>query len=319
MSKTSPSKSYPMDSPFGISRAPTTMTLEAPPPPYSQCLDEGEVNQGRRDVHLRVNVIEDDGSSIRSRNSDARSCSPSIRRNPITPCNPFPQSWSLYRTFPMNKVLMVGAHGREPIYAVSRHSGWWTGKPDLVLHRGPSETMTPLAVGMGGVGIGRHSIIVLTPLPGSGLESSQELMIRVEDDKATDRPQHVRFQFAIETGNELSSQKRETFEWRHTWGDVVAAYLDGARTGWQLVRLTNDQEDQEEIDDSPSIPGPRTEDGLEVVAVWAYSKMNMSKVLKFRYLGSGATGVLGSRWSIMASMTALRMFQRQQKNKHKDW
>ncbi|KAI1413110.1 hypothetical protein F5Y13DRAFT_189470 [Hypoxylon sp. FL1857] len=269
---------------------------ESPPPPYSKYLDEEEVEDSEE-----VSSTLSDKSQIESQPSSPASISLSSQ------AGPFPPSWSLYHTLSMSRTLMVGSREREPFFAVSRHTGWWTGKPDLVVHCGPHSAFRPFAAGMGGVGIGRHSIILLPPLPGSGLDSSQESLIRVEEEKTT----HVRFRFTIEVGTELGQWRREIFEWQHSHQGVVGMFLDGAKSGWKLVRLSN----EEDVDSEESQSSARQ----EIVAVWAYAKVSMTKVLKFRYIGSGATGILGPRWNIMAAMTALRMYQRQQKNRNKDW
>lgn len=47
------------------------------------------------------------------------------------------------------------------------------------------------------------------------------------------------------------------------------------------------------------------------VAVWANSVRSLGQdaVMKFRFLGTGASGVLGERWATMAVLSALRMWQ----------
>ncbi|KAI1761169.1 hypothetical protein GGR53DRAFT_469612 [Hypoxylon sp. FL1150] len=201
----------------------------------------------------------------------------------------FPPSWNLYHTLS------------------------WSGQPDLVLHRGPSDTLPPLAAGTGGVGVGRHSVIVLPALPNSRLDSSQELLLRVDEARKKWR---VRFRFAIEVGPDPhTAWRREVFEWRHSHGDAVSAFLDGAKAGWKLVRLADSSGDE----GGGRLVWPRSSDGCEIVAVWAHARLSFTKVLKFRFLGSGATGALGDRWAIMAVMTALRMYQHNQRNRNGDW
>ncbi|KAI1404355.1 hypothetical protein F4819DRAFT_139030 [Hypoxylon fuscum] len=268
--------------------SPTASADRSPPPPYGQVQEAPTTDDS---------VVV---TSSRSRKQQAR-----LRSSFLEATCPFPPLWNLYHTLSVGRVLMLGSHEREPIFAVSRHTGWWSGQPDLILHRGPSDTLPPLAAGMGGVGVGRHSIIVLPSLPGSSLDSSQELLVRVNEEK---NEWHVRFRFAIEVGPEPNSWRREVFEWRHSHGDVVSAFLDGSsRSGWKLVRLAEHS--------AGDLVWPRSSDGCEVVAVWSYARLSLTKVLKFRFLGSGATGVLGERWAIMAVMTALRMYQKQQRNR----
>ncbi|KAI0882358.1 uncharacterized protein GGS22DRAFT_196047 [Annulohypoxylon maeteangense] len=282
----------------------TTLTQETPPPPYTQYLDEEDVEREAEDV--------EEISSQSSKGLDQP-------HPPIQPAihttSAFPTSWGLYRLLSMSRLLMVVCRERGPLFAVSRNPGWWHKLPELVLHRGPCRELPALAAGMGGVGVGRHSTIVLPPLPGSGLKSSQEILRRVEaqDQAEEGQPEsHVRFQFTIEVGIQPDQWKRETFEWRYDEGEFIAVFLEGATSGWKLVRLADEEESSDY--EGPE-PGPRQ----EIVAVWAYTRMSLTKVLKFRCLGTGASGVFGERWTIMAAMTALRMYQRQQKNRHKDW
>ncbi|KAI1078988.1 hypothetical protein F5B20DRAFT_590988 [Whalleya microplaca] len=213
----------------------------------------------------------------------------------------FPLSWNLYRSQSLGRVLMLGAQETGPLYAVSQHSGW-SGKPHMILHSGPSDTLPALAAGIRPATLGeaQHSIIILPPLPGSSLDSSQELF------RAHAGRPRVTFRFTVVVGTEPSSWRRETFEWRHSYGDAVAS-LDGARDGWKLVRSAGVSSVSPSNTSSPV--SATSSDGHELVAVWAYARFSLSKAMKFRFLGSGETGALGDRWAIMAVMTALRMFQ----------
>ncbi|KAI1100299.1 hypothetical protein F4804DRAFT_319297 [Jackrogersella minutella] len=273
-----------------------SLVQETPPPPYSQYLDNEEEEN-------------EDISSARSDKVQDLSEPPSPHIVPTT--SAFPTTWVLYHTLSMSQILMIGSREHGPLFAVTKHSGWWTGQPDLVLHRGPHASLPALAAGMGGAGIGRHSIIVLPPPPGFGQESSQELLLRVEDKDNTEWKSHVSFRFTIEVGTDPSRYRRETFEWQHTHGELISVFLDRAKDGWKLVRLDGDEDGDSD--------GPEPHERQEIVAVWAYARMSMTKVLKFRYLGNGATGAFGGRWAIMAAMTAMRMYQRQQNNRNKDW
>ncbi|KAI2630173.1 hypothetical protein GGS26DRAFT_558220 [Hypomontagnella submonticulosa] len=285
------------------SSTPTSSAQGTPPPSYDQLSCEAETEDA-----------EDTLSS--------QSCKPLIPRPPQpatraskSASSPFPLSWNLYHRLLLGRVLNLGPHERQPLFAVSQHVGWWAAQPDLVLHRGPGANLPPLAAGMGGVGLGRHSVIYLPPLPGSGLDFSQEFLLRIESTSAkTDGPPHARFRFTVEVGASPNAWRRETFEWRHTYGEAVSDSLDGALSGWKLVRLPDPVTDLWRC----IIRGPRSSDEYEVVAVWAYARLSMTKVLRFRFLGSGAAGVLGTRWAIMAVMTALRMYQRQQQERNRD-
>ncbi|KAI1209311.1 uncharacterized protein F4807DRAFT_427978 [Annulohypoxylon truncatum] len=284
----------------------TTLTQETPPPPYTQYLGEEEVDE---DFEGEAG----DAEEVSSQSSKGLAQPHPPIQPAIHTTSAFPTTWGLYRLLSRSRLLMIVCRERGPLFAVSRHTGWWHKLPDLILHRGPCRTLPALAAGRGGVGVGRHSTIVLPPLPGSGQNASQEILQRVEmpPEEGQSGPQ-VRFQFTIEVGLQPEQWKRETFEWRYDDGEFIAVFLEGAKSGWKLVRLADEAESSDY--DGPE-PGPRQ----EIVAVWAYTRRSLTKVLKFRCLGTGASGDFGERWTIMAAMTALRMYQRQQKNKHKDW
>lgn len=60
---------------------------------------------------------------------------------------------------------------------------------------------------------------------------------------------------------------------------------------------------------------PTSSDGREIVAVWAGAGMaSVSKVLRFRFLGTGADGSLGDRWAIMAVASALAIWNRDRRS-----
>ncbi|KAI1354207.1 hypothetical protein F5Y01DRAFT_274521 [Xylaria sp. FL0043] len=56
-------------------------------------------------------------------------------------------------------------------------------------------------------------------------------------------------------------------------------------------------------------------DGKEVVAVCAGASLSVSKVLRFRFLGTGADGSLGARWAIMAVASALAIWNRDRRSR----
>jgi hypothetical protein len=98
-----------------------------------------------------------------------------------------------------------------------------------------------------------------------------------------------------------ASGRRERFEWRHSHGAEVDS-LGGRGQGWKLVRL-----------EASSAGGARTSDGREVVAAWANASMSLTKTLNFQFFNSGANGMLGERWAVMAVITALRIWDRERK------
>ncbi|KAI0599018.1 hypothetical protein F4775DRAFT_552559 [Biscogniauxia sp. FL1348] len=260
---------------------------EDDPPPYGQCPDESE--------HHHQDNNQQQPSGLSQLASPCPSCPP----------HPFPTSWGLYHQ-PLTRVLLLGSHEDKPIYAVSHHTGWY-GQPDMILHNGPSEALPMLAATQRSSTFGdrQYCIIILPPLPGSALDSSQEIL-RLNYDWPM-----ITFRFTVEIGATPERWHREGFEWRHSYR-MVASVLDGVGDGWKLVRLsTADRgKTQERRPEAAS-------DGGEIVAVWGYARKSLTKAMKFSFLGSGASGVLGDRWALTTVMTALRMYQGQER--HWDW
>ncbi|KAI0910997.1 hypothetical protein F4823DRAFT_587699 [Ustulina deusta] len=144
--------------------------------------------------------------------------------------------------------------------------------------------------------------------------------------------------FSIETA--ASGRAREHFEWRHSSGVEVEA-LGGRHSGWKLVRVSlpavmmgptynnNNNNNNNSNTSASSFPPPRkhssgsgsgnvvgqSSDGKEVVAVWSGVSMSLSKVLRFRFLGSGADGSLGDRWAVMAVASALAIWNRDRRSR----
>ncbi|KAI1135269.1 hypothetical protein F5Y05DRAFT_176903 [Hypoxylon sp. FL0543] len=218
----------------------------------------------------------------------------------------FPRAFNMYRESSWTeRSFMLGEHQGAPLYAVTLHSGW-SGQPDVVLHNGPSEALPPLA-GAARARFGSSATVTLRPIPGSGLQPAEE---RVEARSAGFGP--PAYAFAIEVGG-----RRESFEWRHSSGGAVKAL--GARgSGWKLVRLATGAPAGIGGDGGASFVGRgvTASDGKEVVAVWAWASGSLTKKLKFQFLGSGANGVLGERWAIMAVITALRIWDRERRQRN---
>lgn len=203
----------------------------------------------------------------------------------------FPPQFSLYRASTFGKSFSLGEHQNQPLYAVTTHTGW-SGQPDVVLHCGPSEASPPLA-GVDSGAFTRSATVTLPPLPGSARGSGEEPV-------GFSGFAHGTHSFSIEIGHD---GHREPFEWRHSHGADVDS-IGGSSSGWKLVRLAGD---------APGGSGGRGSDGKEVVAVWANIRMSITKELTFRFLGSGATGMLGERWAVMAVVTALRIWDKERK------
>ena len=206
----------------------------------------------------------------------------------------FPPIFHLYAQ-PFSRTFHLGEHQDHPVYAVSTHHGW-SGNPDVVLHTGTSKYDIPLAAAEITHTIPMTLTIHLPALPGSKQEASIEPLLVYGGISR-------RFRFSIEV--DAAGAIREEFEWRHSSGSAIKDYAC-ARQGWKLMRMATGPPSYEQA-------GYTSSDGKEVVAVWANVAMSMTKSWRFAFIGTGATGVLGERWAVMAVMTALLMWEQERR------
>ncbi|KAI1376159.1 hypothetical protein F4677DRAFT_420465 [Hypoxylon crocopeplum] len=218
----------------------------------------------------------------------------------------FPPAFSMYRDSSFSqRSYTIGEHQASPLYAVSLHSGW-SGQPDVVLHNGPTDAHPPLAAAEHTGFSGSSTIVTLPPL---GPGSSAPALEKMEPSGGFARPAWT---FAVEAG---PAGRREAFEWRHSSGAAVRA-LDGRGAGWKLVRMAVDAPSGIGPGGGRFVPGGAansSSDGREVVAVWCWASGSVTKKLRFRFLGTGANGLLGERWATMAVITALRIWDRERR------
>lgn len=202
----------------------------------------------------------------------------------------FPPEFGIYsQTF--GRQLHIGEHKDHPLYAVSIHSAL-SSQPSVVLHGGPDKSH-PMMASTNFRAFSNKMTVTLPPGPSwAGASSTEEV-----DTKHV----HLRtnYVFSVDVGG-----RRETFEWRHSSGDAVSA-VGGDHFGWKLVRMAS----------GPSPGGFRANDGREVVAAWSNMTMRGHKAAKFMFMGTGASGMLGERWAVMAVITALGIFEKEREAK----
>ncbi|KAK7977645.1 hypothetical protein PG996_003699 [Apiospora saccharicola] len=301
---------------------------EAPPPPYT----EGK------------------GSEASPRPSSAISAAASHLQPTTTtaPYHPFPAAFNLYHQKSKSGRSLVydlGERDSEPLYTLTIHSGI-SGNPSLVLHNGPDPGAPALASADKEPGqepksfshkfTGKASLITLPALPNFGRPTTEEplenhvtlsgagyafslevqrgalnAITGADDGIAAAAAADGRTEQDKREDDEAANQwTRERFEWRKSRGNEVKQ-LDKINSGWKLVRIHSEAD---------GVGGTRrardagaSSDGKEVVAVFAEVSgwSTSSEVVKFRFLGSGATGEMGPRWSLMAVVTALRVWDLQ--------
>ncbi|CAK7262564.1 hypothetical protein SEPCBS57363_000130 [Sporothrix epigloea] len=210
----------------------------------------------------------------------------------------FPAMFNLYSE-PFSRSYFIGEHQQTPLYVVRKRSMWPTG-PVIALHNGPNPETAPLLAAVDHIFMSSNMSITLPPpLSYDGTGSTA---VRLES--ITSWSSY--FTFTMEVGTDLHNVHREVFEWRHSYGNAIAA-LGGARRGWKLVRMSTAA--LPGAPQSRPAPGFMSSDGHEVVAMFSEARMSMTKELKFAFAGTGLTGALGERWSVMAVTSALAIWQ----------
>ncbi|KAI0172466.1 hypothetical protein GGR52DRAFT_408403 [Hypoxylon sp. FL1284] len=214
-----------------------------------------------------------------------------------------PQTLNAY--FPKSKALKtlhLGSHADAPRLAVTVRGGasLWAG-PRFELHAGPGED-SPVAATVGGDGEGRKSfdVRIVAPAREDGWQQ-QTVTVRQEHDWKT---ACFRFSADVGLGKDV---RREDFEWRHSRGEEVGVLNKHGGVGWKLVRLGSEAAGQGS--ERATRSAGATSDGREVVAVWAHnSSWSANKAFKFQFLESGAAGVLGEPFALVALASALKMW-----------
>jgi hypothetical protein len=239
---------------------------------------------------------------------------------PIRPSKKFPVTCGMFYQKAVGvPTFNLGAQQDQPVFSVTFHGGGGAGQqPYLVLRATTYAASPPLAVVERADRQGRRSDVLLPPLAEDGGQAVLE-------------PLHshvsftsVMYAFAIEVLGPDGVLRRERFEWRSSKGNEVRALLDldgedGGRgsppgrgkikaLGRKLVRLSAEAEGvggTRAVRDSGA-----SSDGREVVAAWADNpRWSANRAGTLRFLGSGATGEMGDRFTVMAAATALRIWE----------
>lgn len=217
----------------------------------------------------------------------------------------FPPEWTVFaRSFEatFGYTLEMGVERDHPLFSVRVHSNFSLfGRPALVLHSGPTKdgprlgmvkdaTLNPMRT---------HDFDIYLPPIGSRVlrdDDGSNVKVEVRAAKMELFPVH-RFSVAVDqTGV-------ESFEWRHTFGKEVSDLVGGTAAGWTLVRM--------------GAVG-QTDDGREIVAVWAAGYQSKKEAMKFRFLSSGASRELGAMFESAAVVSALGMWDHVRRAKQKN-
>ncbi|CCF33161.1 hypothetical protein CH063_05408 [Colletotrichum higginsianum] len=222
--------------------------------------------------------------------------------------HPIPHSLSAYMQLKLTRTIHVGDSTNHKLYALSSHfiaaGGTYDGKPCLVLHNGPDDKDAALATiseEPSWTLASTASIITLPPLNSpagaaatpQGISNGVTEIMRpgIFDNEVTFG---FRFSVEVEHGGLL---RREDFEWQKADKDQMA----DAKAVYKLVRLKSRTNQVGEAESSRDTP--------DVVAIAGFKgSLSWKKPFRFEFLGDGATGGLGDRWSVMALVTAIRLW-----------
>lgn len=187
----------------------------------------------------------------------------------------FPLEFNLYQeNLSTSLKLILGEHKNQPTNVVSLPQGWWG---DMILYSSSSSRSEPLAVVKNAGRLSKHDAIELASLTPGAPVFREEMKYFLRDWTSG-------YSFSCPIPN----SGNERFEWRSSKGSEIKD-MGGSSHGWELVRL--DCKD-------------------EIVAVWSHTKVSMSKVASFRFVGSGASHQLGPVLMVMAVTTFLRIWQK---------
>lgn len=225
---------------------------------------------------------------------------PSVRHTPAAPPasasnlnQQFPTEFNLYHSSSAPKNFTLGQHQDQPFYSVSTRSGL-SSDPDVVLHSTIHPSSQPLATAK----FKTFSSDIICALPPVSHKNVLPTDIRMDAGSGVTRS----WSFAVEISNGNGGLARSTFEWQQLSGEEVTT-LSGPGTGFKLVHTAR----------PGSGAGPRAGDGNEVVAFFSTTAMSATEKMQFRFVGSGEAGILGERWSVMAVISALGIWEKERR------
>ena len=175
----------------------------------------------------------------------------------------------------------------------------------MLLHNGTSSKGLILAAVGGESQLGARvyafnleSIILMPPL---------RPVVHVEGDLITERMHahtggdHVLFFFSIDVGLDEKS-RREQFEWRKIKKGVNNGSKEG---GFRLVRLSSPSQAAPSSSGGSSINRADVDGEIVALLVWKKMLVSLKHIFTLRLMGSGLSGELGERWSLIVVMTVL--------------
>lgn len=226
-----------------------------------------------------------------------------------------PSSFKIYaRAFHRHPRAYIAYHKREPLYALT-----YTYR-DVTLHRGPQNLSPPVAAYFhAGHWNPRkrpaHVRIACKEAPAAAAGLKDGAGGPLSFRKVTIRDSST-FTVDVPDPGRSDALRPETFEWRPSYGpaiQAVAALGEGKsqsaifHSGMKLVRLSTD---------AGYGGGDMATGGGEVVAVLYVGGLGHAKLSTrgfFMFQGTGAQGILGETFRMVAVMTAVGMWDRKRR------
>ncbi|KAL5628403.1 hypothetical protein BROUX41_003151 [Berkeleyomyces rouxiae] len=281
------------------------------PPPYTG-VDANIIPQPAYEEagpsHLPAHTLTDTSADVFARFAPATSLANHL----------FPATFGVYESI-LSRTRTIGPHKSEPMLCIREHMRVKAGF-DLVLHNGPDASFEPLA-GLTQKFFKRGFSISL-PARTATFNPTRDrdqvfypgsLDVTEQVEPAAPSIMGRKLEFTIEVG-----RVRETFQWRVR---KSSGYSLRNRRHYILLRRAVDRppdgappgswppisDKPLENDGSSSVLGDRDYEDMEIVACWDTEAIRGTKLTTFKFLGTGASGLLGPRWEIMAVLSGLHI------------
>lgn len=205
----------------------------------------------------------------------------------------FPRVFCVYENI-LSRTRLIGEHKSTATLSLRHHNRIFH-EYDQVLHLGRTDAF-PVIAGLKNKFLKTGFSV---SLPGAGQSIPGPLTVTEAVQSASTGFRTKKFEFTVEVG-----RVRETFQWRPR---DFKLYMRGSNRHWILLRRALDRPpDGAPPDWAPDYDEGAVE-GMEIVACWDTQAVRTTKLTTFKFMGTGASGLLGQRWEIMAVMSGVHI------------
>jgi hypothetical protein len=238
---------------------------------------------------------------------------PAPFRSSLQGSGKIPASWNLYKPS-WTGPFVIGEHRDVPLLAVTRHSGI-LGRPRLTFYAG-SDKKSPVSATVikpSAALHNKHNFQIIMPST-----QADEYTIRKPNDvvevHVNISRRDVKYMFNVRVGRGWE-RWTQTFEWRYIQGRDIQLLrqhndesfhhgLGQLTGGWALYKVAGSR---------PGTFPALCRENDEIVAVWGEPSIMTDAKATFAFLNSGADGQLGHQFSNLAVITALAIWDEQQR------